>query len=264
MPQAVWDEPFSTVASAIVKMRIKSIAARLLTALTTVSLGGCGLIANLGQFNGATAAEPLDGSATDAGDAPGNDGDDDSLLGARDDGSDEGGETDVATGNLIENPGFEFGIGPWTTFIDGTILPTLDVTSTHAHSGGFSGWVTNRTQTFQGTVQDIKQRAIQGHTYVVSAWAMIGYGTDGGSADTGTGAGSAEPVDVVAKVTCLVDAATVVSYIRIGSATATSSSWAQMSGPLTVPACAMTALQVYVEGPAPGIDLYVDDVSVLP
>jgi Carbohydrate binding domain len=253
-------------------MRIKPAEACLLTAVAITLNGACALVANLSQFDNATAAGSPDASppVMDS---------DTSELGAnalgeggdvaeadRGDGGDAGdgpnggdgadGAADALAGNIIQNPGFELGITPWGTFTDGNNVAILSVSSLYAHSGSFSGLVTSRTKSFQGTAQEIVQAVIQGHTYAVSAWAMIGP-ADGSSAAT-------QPVDVTAAVSCMVDGATAQNFIHVGSATASSSAWTEILGMLAVPTCTMTSLQIYVEGPAPGVDLYVDDFNALP
>jgi hypothetical protein len=40
--------------------------------------------------------------------------------------------------------------------------------------------------------------------------------------------------------------------------------WAELSGPLALPDCDLSEVQIYVEGPPAGVDLYVDDVIVRP
>lgn len=48
----------------------------------------------------------------------------------------------------------------------------------------------------------------------------------------------------------------------VGTANATDADWVQISGTLNVASCTLTDLVVYFEGPAAGIDFYVDDVEV--
>jgi hypothetical protein len=250
-------------------------------ATVAAGLGGCSLIANLGEFDGATVRSDADVEASigqedapvdsnhDAASSPDSaspDGSPDSTSpGSADVVTAEAEDQSAGTTNLIQNPGFELGISPWSTFTDGTNMASIAVSSMHAHSGIYSGWVSNRTRIFQGTAQDIRLAAEQGHTYTASAWAMVGIPADAGDgAAVDAATPTAESVDMTAAFTCMVDGAAVASYSRIGQATATTAGWSQIAGVFTVPTCTMTALQVYVEGPDPGVDLFVDDVSVLP
>jgi hypothetical protein len=250
-------------------------------ATVAAGLGGCSLIANLGEFDGATAGNDADVEASivqedapvdsnhDAASSPDSaspDGPPDSTSpGSADVVTADAADESAGATDLIQNPGFEFGISPWSTFTDGTNIASITVSSVHAHSGTYSGWVSNRTRNFQGTAQDIRLAAVQGHTYTGSAWTMVGIPADAGDgAAVDAATPTAEPVDMTAAFTCMVDGAAAVSYARVGAATATTTGWSQIAGVFTVPTCTMTALQVYVEGPEPGIDLFVDDVSVLP
>lgn len=180
----------------------------------------------------------------------------------------DGGELDAAsdvidedggTGpvNLIRNPGFELGTTPWTTFSDGTSVAMLEASPAHAHSGSFSGHVSNRTKSYQGAVQEIHGLVMPGHTYQVSAWALLGSADDAGLLGP-------QPTLFTAAVTCLVDGGQMTNYFTIGTSTANATSWTPIGGVLTVPSCSFVFLYLYVEGPAPGIDLYIDDTSVTP
>jgi hypothetical protein len=44
--------------------------------------------------------------------------------------------------------------------------------------------------------------------------------------------------------------------------TVTDGVWSELKATMTVPNCALAELTVYAEGPAAGVDLYVDDVSI--
>lgn len=259
--------------------RSRRVTAVLVAATAATTLVGCSLLANLGQFDGATdgvdAADLADGDSSAAPvDAPTNDSGDAVSSSDSADATADAADQGVSSGNLIQNPGFEVGISPWSTFGDGTNVASITVSSAHAHSGTYSGWISNRTRTFEGASQDIRLAAVQGHTYTASAWALVGPPLDAGAADdSGVADGglddaapppSMEPVDMTAAFTCVVDGAAAVSYARVGGATATNLGWSQIVGTFTVPTCTMTALQVYLEGPEPGVDLFVDDVSVLP
>jgi hypothetical protein len=231
---------------------------------TAGALSGCAILANLSQFDGATNAPThLDANpGLDAtGDGPAGD------VSTLDDGGDSAG-TDGATDdgdagavNLIQNPGFELGILPWTTFSDGSRSPTLAVSMANAHSGAFSGFVGARTQPYEGTVQEIGQSIIQGHTYTATAWALIAVPADGG---LDAAAGASQPAYVTAAINCLVDGSKVTNYTEIAYAIANDSAWTRLSGTFTPPPCTLSSMELYVAGPAAGVDLYVDDVSLLP
>jgi endo-1,4-beta-xylanase len=143
--------------------------------------------------------------------------------------------------NLVTNPGFETGTNGWYTWSG-----TLSATTAQAHSGTQSGVVTDRTATWNGPVYSLLSAVTPGATYAATAWARV----DGAASDS---------VDITLKITC---AGAPDLYEQIASATATDASWVQLNGTFTVPLCQLTDFEIYLEGPAAGEDLYVDDVSV--
>jgi hypothetical protein len=161
--------------------------------------------------------------------------------------------------NILVNPGFESGVSPWTTFSNGGQAATLTTTTAFAHSGSQSGMVSARTASFEGVVQDIRASAIQGQLYTVSAWALVQ-----ATPEAGADAGSMDPVDITVTSTCQGADGGVVGYITAGSAQANGSTWVEVSGQFTVPVCTLTTLLIYVAGPPPGVNLFVDDVTVAP
>jgi hypothetical protein len=293
-------------------------------------LGGCALFADLGEFDGyidvTQDASNNDSSLADVAN--------DHSSTHRDTGTKEGGGNadagDSGAPNLIVNPSFEEGLSPWTTFDDNGVSPLLGVSSAHAHSGQYSGWVSQRTQPFEGTVQDLTRVVVPGHTYSMIAWAMVGPGPDvdggdppldggdppadsgdasrdsGDAGDAGAdakdaaldagdatldvmdassdaadapldapgdvvdGAGPAtlsQPVYAAVAVRCLVDTFVVTTRRPIDIALGNSTTWTELYGVFTVPtasACKLVSFQVYVAGPDPGVELFVDDVSVVP
>ncbi|HEX3757352.1 MAG TPA: carbohydrate binding domain-containing protein, partial [Kofleriaceae bacterium] len=146
--------------------------------------------------------------------------------------------------NLIANPDFESGtISPWFGFGS----PTVTATTAQAHGGHWSAIATNRTATFMGPGYDIHSIASPG-VYNASAWVRL----DGAAASQ---------MFMTGKITCTGAAD---QFVRIGTADATDSAWTHLTGTLTVPSCPLAGLIVYFEGPAPGVNEYIDDVSLQP
>ena len=143
--------------------------------------------------------------------------------------------------NLVTNPGFETGTSGWYAWSG-----TLSATTAQAHGGAESGVVTDRSATWNGPVYSLLSAVTPGATYAASAWARI----DGAASDS---------VYMTLKMTCSGSADV---YQQIASGTATNASWVQLNGTFTVPPCLLTDFEMYLEGPAAGEDLYVDDVSV--
>ena len=143
--------------------------------------------------------------------------------------------------NILDNPGFEKGREGWfsrTCAIKAVSLPV--------HSGNGSLKVTRRTQTWQGAKQSVFGRIVEGKTYKVSAWVKL----DNASNDFV--AISLEKHD---------DSG--INYINVAGATATDTVWVQLSGEFTLDVTGvLTVLDIYFEGPKPGVNFYVDDVQV--
>jgi endo-1,4-beta-xylanase len=141
--------------------------------------------------------------------------------------------------NLIANPDFETDAASWFGFGD----PVVAATAAQAHGGIQSGHATNRLATWQGPATSILGAAAG--AYQASAWVRL------------TGATAGE-VHMTLKTRC----AGTDQFVRVGTAFATDTGWAQLTGTLTVQDCAPTELVVYFEGPAAGVDIFVDDVAV--
>ncbi|HEX3478559.1 MAG TPA: endo-1,4-beta-xylanase [Kofleriaceae bacterium] len=142
--------------------------------------------------------------------------------------------------NLIANPDFESGTtSPWFGFGS----PVVTATTAQAHGGHWSALTTNRTATFMGPGYDIHTVASPG-LYSASAWVRL----DGAPASQ---------IFMTAKITCTGAAD---QFVRIGTADATDSAWTHLTGTLTVPSCPLSGLTVYFEGPAAGVNEYIDDV----
>jgi endo-1,4-beta-xylanase len=149
-------------------------------------------------------------------------------------------DLEIRSPNLIANAGFEAGNSSgWFGFGS----PTVTATTAQARSGSWSVLATDRTATFMGPATDLRAVATPG-VYNASAWVRI------------EGAATS-PMFMTAKITCTGAAD---QFVQIGAATATDSAWTLLTGSLTVPSCPLDGLVVYFEGPAPGVNEYVDDV----
>ncbi len=146
--------------------------------------------------------------------------------------------------NLIGNSSFEAGGDGWFTW--GGSVASSDA---QAHSGLRSALVSERTETWHGAVYDVRSLVAPGRTYDVGAWARLGAGAQ------------ADAALLSAKVRC---AGGIDDYPTLGSSAASDSEWALLSGELVVPDCALEELSIYVQGPAAGVDLFVDDVALRP
>lgn len=146
--------------------------------------------------------------------------------------------------NLIQNPGFETGLAPWSSLGDAVLTQTADP----RHSGDFSARIGNRSATWQGPVQGVQGALLPGTAYRVSAWVRVGGGTP-------------QPVELVFVQT---DERGDV-YRTAARTTAYPDRWVQAgdvyrhaedNGPVS-------RLDFFVQGPAAGVDLLVDDVEIV-
>ncbi len=120
--------------------------------------------------------------------------------------------------------------------------------STTAHTGTGAAFVTNRTAPWQGAAQSLLGRMRPGARYACSAWVR---------AETTT----AQTV----RLTFEQRDGAGTQFIGVASATVTSNAWTFLSGTFSLEvAGTLNELIVYVEGPAAGVDLRVDNVAVVP
>ena len=143
--------------------------------------------------------------------------------------------------NVLNNPGFESGTADWV----GRSCSISAVTSP-VYSGTYSGRAYGRTSTWQGIQQDMMDKMVIGGTYTISGYVRI----SGASSDT-------------VKVTVQRVDGNGTNYTNVDTATANNSGWVHLSGNYTLNVSGTLAeLWVYFEGPASGVDIYVDDAVV--
>jgi len=146
-----------------------------------------------------------------------------------------------AVENLLVNPGFEEGTSGWNGR-GGTFS-----TSTVSRSGNYSGYSTNRNFYWDGIQQSVLGKMIPGETYTISAWIKL----ENSSSD-----------QIIVTIEQRDDRGT--SYTRVNETTGYESRWTRLSGRFTLEAVGiLTTLDVYFEGPAEGVNFYLDDVEVL-
>jgi len=143
--------------------------------------------------------------------------------------------------NILVNPGFENGREGW---FDRTC--SIEAVTSPVHNGSGSGKAFARGANWQGIKQSVFGRMEGGSTYKISGWVRL----DNASSDT-----------VALSVEQQDDSGT--NYHNIASATATNSDWVELSGEFTLNVRGtLSVLDVYFEGPAPGINFFVDDANV--
>jgi len=143
--------------------------------------------------------------------------------------------------NIVSNGTFESGTAGWYTYSG-----VASSTTARAHSGTHSLLIGNRTGNAPA-VTDLTSVVTKGASYAASFWVSIG------------GAASAN-VNLTQKVTC--DGQTTYSWF-VNPVTINDGQWVELKGTLNIPTCAnLSEFQIFAEGPAVGVDMYVDDVNV--
>lgn len=143
--------------------------------------------------------------------------------------------------NLIPNGNFESGSASGWFSWNGTI--TADTAL--AHNGSYALKLSNRNGNGPAAYS-LTSLVTAGNKYSVKLWASI------------AGAASAN-INVTSKIGC---AGTDTYSWLVSPVTVNNGQWVELSGDLNVPNCALTDVLIFAEGPAGGIDIYLDDVSV--
>jgi endo-1,4-beta-xylanase len=143
--------------------------------------------------------------------------------------------------NIVANGTFESGTSGWYTYSG-----VASATTARAHSGARSLLIGNRTGNAPA-VTDLTSVVTKGASYSASFWVSIG------------NAASAN-VNLTQKVTC--DGVTSYSWFA-NPVTINDGQWVELKGTLNIPTCAnLSEFQIFAEGPAASVDMYVDDVNV--
>jgi endo-1,4-beta-xylanase len=151
-------------------------------------------------------------------------------------------EVQAQTQNLMPNGGFENGsTAGWFSW-DGSV----NATTYPVNNGNYALEVSNRSGNGPAAYS-LTSLLTAGNSYNVSLAVTI------------LGAPEA-PVNITQKIQC---AGSVEQYSWLANTGAViEGEWTTLSGTLTVPNCQIADLLIFVEGPAGGINLYVDDVQI--
>ena len=144
--------------------------------------------------------------------------------------------------NILINPGFESGLGEWGPFGFCKVDPTTDV----AHTGSSSMYVSGRTSDWEGAGINLFPIFEKGATYVFAAWIMM--------EDKSSGV----------KVTVKRTSSSGDNYDQVLFAKATAGEWIEVMGEYYInPNDKSDSFTLYIEGPPPGTNFYVDDVKLV-
>jgi len=148
-----------------------------------------------------------------------------------------------AAENLLSNPGFELGnTSGWKTW-----GCSLTAVQDQVHSGDYSVWVSNRSQSWQGPVHSVIGRMEHGKTYTISAWIKLD---------------NAESARIT--ITLMQLDGRGKNYINVSTSSISDDQWTQVSGEFTLNVTGtLEDMDVYFEGPAPGINFYLDDAELV-
>jgi len=143
--------------------------------------------------------------------------------------------------NIVSNGTFESGTSGWSTYSG-----VASSSTARAHSGARSLLIGSRTGNAPA-ITNLTQVVTKGASYSASFWVSIG------------GAASAN-VNLTQKIVC--DGQTSYSWF-VNPVTVNDGQWVELKGTLNIPNCNnLSEVQIFAEGPAAGVDLYVDDVNV--
>lgn len=146
--------------------------------------------------------------------------------------------------SLLINPGFETGTTEgWFNFGGPSKITVTDET---AHTGEYCALITNRNENWQGIAQDLSSVMKPGVTYEVSAWLKLkNKMNDAGRVNIKRSDDNGD------------------NYTWVDSKTINDEEWTYISGLYEVKITGdLKALELYTEGPGPGVEYYVDNVVV--
>jgi endo-1,4-beta-xylanase len=144
--------------------------------------------------------------------------------------------------NLVTNPGFESGTTGW--YGSGCNFTT---STSVFHSGRQRGYASNRTNTWNSIQQSMMGKMIAGRTYYISGWMKLE-----GAESNGI------------NLTVVKTDGSGTSYSWVAWTTGYGNQWTKLEGAYTVNVTGtLTELTIYFEGPAAGVNYYLDDVNVV-
>lgn len=143
--------------------------------------------------------------------------------------------------NLVTNTDFEENTDGWSVWA-GSIASSTNF----ANTGNSSALHSNRTDTWQGPVFNLLPYAETGKTFDISVFGRIENSTS-------------ETLQITLKTVC--DGSTE-NYTNHGSVTVTSGDWTELKGSLELPDCTLVSADLYFDGPAAGVDIYIDTVTI--
>lgn len=153
-------------------------------------------------------------------------------------------EADAGTSNnLIANASFESGNADWV----GWPSASLHEVTEYPHTGDACLGISQRSDYYVGAMLQRDTLVSAGASYEVSAWLRA--------------AVPAVSANLMLKALCVgenTSTFTPLATAQVGCA------WTRLAGELEVPSCPLMSLHLLIEGAPAGVDLYVDDVTLVP
>jgi GH35 family endo-1,4-beta-xylanase len=147
-------------------------------------------------------------------------------------------------GDLATNPGFETGMAGWAAFFCGTVQADTNA----PHSGSLSAYATARPSTDQGLTISALASAVPGKSHVGSAWVR-----------------TSSVTPVLVNMFVQQDDGAGTAYNSVASSAQVTNAWTKISGVFNYDVNGTaTGLQLNINGPPAGVDLWVDDISFAP
>jgi GH35 family endo-1,4-beta-xylanase len=146
--------------------------------------------------------------------------------------------------NLVTNSDFEENTDGWSVW-GGTLASSTNF----AYTGNSSALHSDRTGAWQGPIFNLLPYAETGKTYEITTYARIENTAE-------------DLLNITLKTLCEGDVEADASYTQHGAITATNGDWTKLSGSLVLPDCVLSTAVVYFDGPAIGVDIYIDSVSI--
>lgn len=163
-----------------------------------------------------------------------------------------GGSDSQPTGdNLISDPSFEAEANAWSAWNNHTV----ERIEQGPRTGGWCLVSRERTEAWMGPALNVLPILTQGATYEISAWVRVSSPTSAAS--------------FTMKTLCR-EASDNITPSRFDpiQGFVVSDVWAEVTAAFVAPSCEapleLQDLKLIIEGPAPGVDIYIDDVRLAP
>ena len=145
--------------------------------------------------------------------------------------------------NVVQNPGFESGLGYWSGYGGATITSESGI----VHNGATSVHVTGRTANWNGVSQRLEGLLQDATTYIFSGWMYVE-------------SASRQPLSVALQI---VDNAGTANYTMNTTYASQTDGWVQIYGGLPIQFSGVpTVIRLSFSGPPAGVNFYLDEVDV--